>query len=274
MKSFIGIILTSLFFISCKEKPDVKVLPKESSIEKVVPKEINEIIEKISKDSNNSNNQFQLVNTLDSLGYQKQSLQQLDKLITKDSLNNDYWLKRGQLCKVLEDTASAIKAFHYAARIYPSPIALMELANLYAETKKANTISVCNQLMKMNPDGSFDAQANFFIGVYYSKIKDENMALSYFNKAIQKDFHFDDAYIEKGYLLYNNKKFVEALKTFKQLTTVNQTSVDGYYWLGKCYEALNNKSDAIKNYQSALLLNTDLNEATEAIERLQNRKLN
>ena len=212
--------------------------------------------------------QLKTVNILDSLGFKKDALIKLDQLISKDSLNNEYWLKRGQLCKYLEDTVAAIKAFRFAARVYPTPISLMELANLYAETKNIKTISIANQLMKIYPDGKFNAEANFFIAVYYSKMNDAANAIKYFNKSIQENMYFYDAYTEKGYLYYQQHKYQDALAVFSQLVKINQTSVDGYYWQAKCNETLNNKSEAINLYEKALLLDPNLKEAEAAIKRL------
>ena len=271
MKRLFFIVTITIFCFSCKEEQKKDTAQTFNEAVVILPESVQQLLNETLKDSNNITKQVELVQQLDSLGFQKLALEHLDKLISKDSLNNEYWLKRGQFCKVLEDTPSAIKAFHYAARIYPNPISLMELANLYAETKNQKTISVCNQLMKMHPDGSYDAQANFFIAVYYSKLNDITNAIKYFNISIEKDFHFDDAYIEKGYLLYNNKKFDAALKVFQQLVAVNQTSADGYYWVGKTLETLNKKDEALKNYQKALVFNDQLKEASNAINRI-NRK--
>ncbi len=272
MKHFLAFFIFIVCLSSCKNQEEKKDIPIIANNVKVFPAIITELTEKANNDSSNVSLKINLVEALDSLGFKKEALYQIDKLIATDSLNNTFWLKRGQLCKVLEDTPSAIKSFHYAAKIYPTPLALMELANLYAETKNAKAITICKQLMSMNPDGNYDAQANFFIGIYFSKINDIPNAIKYFDLTIEKDFHFDDAYIEKGYLLYNYKKFDAALKVFKQLLAVNQTSADGYYWQAKTYEALNKFSEAVSSYNKALVFNADLSEAKEAIARLSSIK--
>jgi tetratricopeptide (TPR) repeat protein len=272
MRKIFILISVIVFCFSCKDETKKA---KETILTKpkiVLPEALQELVNDAKKDSNNVSKQVELIRQLDSSGFHSNALHHLDILISKDSLNNDYWLKRGQICKVLEDTPSAIKAFHYAARIYPTPLALMELANLYAETKNVKTVSICKQLMSMNPDGSYDAQANFFMGVFFSKMNDIPNAIKYFDLSIEKDFHFDDAYIEKGYLLYNNKKYDAALTVFKQLVAVNQTSADGYYWIAKNFEALGKIDEAIKNYNKALVFNTELNEAKQAITRLSSKK--
>ena len=261
---FVFIIIT---FFSCKnEKKDNTTSTETQQVS--IPETITKLIEVAKKDSTNTDLQLQIVTSLDSIGLHKEALLKVDRLITHDSLNNTLWLKRGQICKQLEDTAAAIKAFKYAARVYPTPPALMELANLYAETKNPLTISVCNQLVKMNPGGNYNAQANFFAGIYFSKIGDNKNAIAAFDQSIGENIHFTEAYIEKGYIFYNAKKYPEALRVFEQLTKVNQTSADGFYWQAKCNEAMNNAAQAVSLYNKALEFDPNIKEASAAIERL------
>lgn len=266
MKKSVGFVALIALLISCgdKEKPIVH----NADIGSKLPASVTKLITDAKKDSTNTTLQLQLVNAYDSLAMYKNAIVTLDKLITVDSLNYDFWLRRGQLCKLANDTPAATKSFRYAAKIYPSPIALMELANVYAETKNPLTLSVVQQLMKNNPGGDYNAKAYFFAGVYYSKIGDTRNAIDFFNKSMAQDIGFADAYIEKGYLLYHNKNFTEALKVFEGLITVNITSADGYYWCAKCKEALNDKQKAIELYEKALVLDKNIKEAADALERL------
>lgn len=268
MKNNFFFLLILFIFFSCKNERKADKIASPKNIEILVPDFINQLIIAAKIDSNNINLQLQIVKSLDSLGFYKQALQTIDKLINTDSLNNIFWLKRGQICKELEDTVAAIKAFKYAAKIYPTPMALMELANLYAETKNPLALSISNQLMLMNPSNNYNAQAYFFIGVYYAKIKDNKNALMAYDKSIENDFHFDETYIEKGILFFNEKKYNEALEVFQQLTKISQTNSEGYYWQAKCFEIQNNNTKAIESYEKALLLNSKLNEATTALKRL------
>ena len=259
-------IIITLFFCCKNEKIEDEIIAENKVNE--IPESIKKLMNAAIKDSNNVTLKLQIISSLDSLGLHNEALNNLDKLITTDSLNNIFWLKRGQICKQTGDTIAAIKAFKYSARVYPTPQAMMELANLYAETRNSLTISICQQLMKMNPSKEYDAKAYFFIGVYYSKIGDKTNAINFFDKSIGEDFHFSEAYIEKGYLLYNDKKYQEALAVFVQLSNINQAFADGYYWQAKCNEALNKKQEAIELYNKTLILDAKLKEAREGIERL------
>jgi tetratricopeptide (TPR) repeat protein len=50
---------------------------------------------------------------------------------------------------------------------------------------------------------------------------------------------------------------------------VSETYADGYFWIGRCYEATGNKEQAIAYYRQALALDKDFIEAAEGIKRLQ-----
>lgn len=267
MDRFLFYFIFVIVFFSCQQT-EKKISTNSNNLKIEIPSELKKLIENSTKDSNNIDLKLKIIYSFDSLGLHKEALIYIDKLITTDSLNNAFWLKRGQTCKQFEDTAAAIKAFRYAVRIYPTPIALMELANMYAETKNPLTLAICNQLIKMNPDGTYNGYANFLIGIYYSKIGDKKNAITAFDNSITEDIYFSDAYIEKGYILFNDKKYNEALKVFEQLTSINQTSANGYYWQAKCNQIINKKEEAIRLYEKALILDPSIIEAKQALDKL------
>ena len=49
---------------------------------------------------------------------------------------------------------------------------------------------------------------------------------------------------------------------------VSNTYADGYFWIGRCYEATGHKEEATLFYQRALALDKDFTEARERIQRL------
>jgi tetratricopeptide (TPR) repeat protein len=55
------------------------------------------------------------------------------------------------------------------------------------------------------------------------------------------------------------------MKTFNMAITVSNTDPDTYYWLGRCYEALHKKAEAINNYRKAISLDPDFIEAKQRI---------
>lgn len=260
------LLLITISFISCKEKDKVDRESSKSTVS--IPANLQSLMEEANATNNNIELRLQLAEKLDSAKLYGFAVAQMDSLLVGDSLNSAYWLKRGQYLRRGEDTAKAIKSFEYAAKIYAGDVQLIELANLYAETKNPKTLTICNILVKNFPNGKYNDQACFFEGLYYSKLNEPEKAIALYDKCLQSNFHFLDAYIEKGYLLFNQKKYNEALPVFTKLNEVSVTNADGYYWQAKCYEALNKKTEAIKFYEQALTLDATIVEAKEALERL------
>lgn len=224
---------------------------------------------KVADTATDVNKLLAIVDVLDSANKVSQAIDVMNKVLASDSLNSNYWLRKGQLLKQTTDTPQAIKMFEFATKIYADAPQLMEWANLLAETKNPKTLQVTRVLRNNNPSKKYDAQANFFDGVYYAKTNNIDLALKNFNEAISRDYLLMDAYLEKGYLFYAQKKYAEALEVFKQATTANLRYADGYYWQAKCMEALGKTTEAIELYKQSLVLDKSIVEATEALTRLQ-----
>ncbi len=141
------------------------------------------------------------------------------------------------------------------------------LAFKFAQNKNSKALRLCDSLLR-NDTLSKKAEPYYFKGVYYSNINDKTSALSYFNKAIETDYTFPDAYMDKGRILFNEKKYNDAVKDLQLALKVSPTFADAYYWLGKCQESLGQKEDAKLNYQRAYGLDKSLTEAKDAAEKI------
>jgi len=164
----------------------------------------------------------------------------------------------------------AIQLLERAYQLTPFDVELnYVLALKYAETKNPRLISLCDSLIRADSQ-DVHAEPYYYKGIYYSNINDKQKALSLFNDAVQKDYYFLDGYIEKAAVLYDLKRFPEAVKTLNLALTISPKFADAWYWLGKCQEALGEKDGARLNYQKALGLDPSLKEAGEGIKRLGN----
>jgi tetratricopeptide (TPR) repeat protein len=162
--------------------------------------------------------------------------------------------------KDTEALATLEKAYSYA----PSDAELVHtLAFAYAQAKNAKAVSLCDSLIKVDREEKH-AEPYYFKGVYFTNVGNKKEGLKFFDAAIQHDYNFLDAYMEKGNLLYDAKDFTAALKTFQLATTVAPTFAEAYYWLGKTKQALGNVADAKLDYQRAYGLDKTLVEARAA----------
>jgi len=267
MKQFISVAVVMIFFLQAcnndtNNSEDKKRLTKNTAV-------LQQLEQQISKNPDSSGLRLKLVDALDSLSNYKEADAQMDSLIRKDSLNYGLWFRKAKLLETSKDTFHAILSYTKAIKIYPSPDGQLQLANLLAESKNENALVLCQRVQELRLGRDYSAHCNFIAGVYFARIGNKQKAGQLFDACINDNFAYMEAYLEKGFILYDDKQFADALKIFQMAAKINNTYADAYYWEAKCFEALNKKEEAIKNYQASLLLDKDLKEAKDALKRLQ-----
>jgi tetratricopeptide (TPR) repeat protein len=197
----------------------------------------------------------------------KEALAVYDTQLKKDSLDFENWYEKGLLLEKLADTAGAIGALGKAYAIQPINTYALELAHLYAETRNPAALTICDNILRK--DSAHELLDPFFIkGIFFSNTTAYKKAIVMFDSCIRRDWKFTDAYLEKGIALYQQKLYDTAMSTFQMTIRVSNTYPDGYYWIGRCYEATGQKDQAIVYYRQALGLDKDFSEAAERIKRL------
>jgi tetratricopeptide (TPR) repeat protein len=196
-----------------------------------------------------------------------EAIAEYDKMISTDSLNFEAWYDKGSLYLRMKDTANAINALEKSFAIMPINYSGMALANIYVAKKNPRVLEICDIILARDST-HIQTEPVYMKGVYYADMKQYDKAISEFDEVIRRDWKMTDAYIEKGIILYERKQYEEALKVFNLTITVSNTDADGYYWLGKTYEATGKIQDAIVNYQRAVALDRTFTEARAALRRL------
>ncbi|WP_018611542.1 tetratricopeptide repeat protein [Segetibacter koreensis] len=264
MKRCVVFIIISLVIFSCGQNDKNETVKDADHLQL-----LDQLKAGVKQYPDSAGARMRLINTYDSLKMYKDAISQTDSLIKRDSLNNGLWFTKAQLQEDNKDTASAIDSYTKAINIYPSTEAQLHLANLFAETKNPKALIVCENVRKLGMGRETDADCNFIAGIYYARTGADKQALQLFDKAINDNYTLMEAYMEKGFIYYDNKNYPEALKVFETATTVNNTYADAYYWRAKCREALGNKAEAILDYKRSLGLDNQLKEAAEAVKRLE-----
>ena len=183
--------------------------------------------------------------------------EQVDVLILKSDLLE----KKG-------NSAEAIALLEKAYSLTPYDVELnYNLAYKYAENKNPKVIALCDSLAKMDSLG-IHAEPYYYKGIYYANTNDKAKAIAQFDEAIRHDYYFKNAYIEKGRVLYDQKKYEAAYAVFNLVMTISPSFADPYYWMAKCQEATGNKQEAKLNYQRAYGLDKTFTEAKEAADRI------
>lgn len=258
---FIPVIL--LFLFACKQNEK-----KANQQEVSVPAFAKQLYHEVAKYPDSTALRIQLVNALDSAGALELALAQMDSLIVRDSLNFGIWFHKAQLSEKAGDTILALRSYDKAARIYPSPDALLSMANLYAEKKDAKAIILCDQVEQLRLGREYLAHCSFIKGVFYARTGELVKALTSFDRCIANDYQYMEAYMEKGFVFYDTQQADKAIAVFNQVIEIRPTYADAFYWMGKTYEQKGDKENAIKEYQRSLAIDPSIKEAKDALQRL------
>ncbi|MEO7924385.1 MAG: tetratricopeptide repeat protein [Chitinophagaceae bacterium] len=191
-----------------------------------------------------------------------------DELLQQNPEQVDVLKMKADLLGKKGMNTEAIATLEKAYWLTPFDIDLnYELAYKYAEAKNAKVIGLCDSLILIDTM-NLHAEPYYYKGIYYSNRGDKTKALRLFDEAVQHDYYFLSAYIEKGRVLYDQEKYAEALKTFELASTISATFPDAYFWTGKCQEAMGNMEEAKLSYQRAYGLDKTFTEAKEAADKL------
>ena len=112
------------------------------------------------------------------------------------------------------------------------------------------------------------ARAYYVKATYFVNVNNPSKALKNYDASIAHDYNFLDSYLDKGKLLYNQKKYNDAQNVFTLALKVSPATADFYFWLAKTQEAMENKKEAKLNYQRAYGLDHTLKEAKQSAERI------
>lgn len=191
-----------------------------------------------------------------------------NQVLAKNPQQVDILKLKADLLDKTGNVAEATATLENAYKITPFDVELNYILALrYAEAKNPKVLALCDSLQKADSAGTH-AEPYYYKGIYYSNIKDNTKALALFDEAVKHDYNFLDGYIEKGSILFDMKKYNDALAVFNLALTISPQFADAYYWIAKCQEATGKKEEAKANYQRAYSLDNALKEAKEAADRL------
>jgi tetratricopeptide (TPR) repeat protein len=197
-----------------------------------------------------------------------EALKLCDELLRENPEQVDVLKMKADLLEKKGDKKEMIVTLQKAYNLTPFDVELnYMLALKLAENGNVRVLSLCDSLIHADSLG-VHAEPYYYKGIYYSTIKDRAKALAFFDNAVKTDYNFLDGYIEKAGVLYDMKRYREALKTLDLCLTISPKFADAYYWTGKCQEALGQTDEARLNYQRAYGLDNGLTEAKEAAGKL------
>lgn len=201
------------------------------------------------------------------LNQKKEAIAEYDKILAIDSLNFMAWYEKGLLLTKLKDTNAAIEALERSFSIQPLAYSGLALADIYGARHDPRVLEICDAILIRDSTGEM-IDAIMLKGIYHSDKEEYATALKYFEECIKRDWKFTQAHIEKGIVFFRQQKYNEALEVFNKAVEVSNTNPDGYFWLGRTYEAMKDLKLAKENYERSLSLDPTIDEARDALKRI------
>lgn len=208
-----------------------------------------------------------LARSYDALNKTDEALRVCTQILQAIPDQADVLVLQSELLGKKGDTLASIASLEKACLLVPNFNLAFRLAEKYAESKNPKTISLCDSLIKRDSLAQY-AEPYYFKGIYYANTNNKIKALQLFDETIKHGYNFLNAYIEKGRILLDQKKTVEAYRVFNLANTIKPAFPDAYYWMGVCQEQLKQTDEALLNYEKAYQLDKTFTEAKEAAERL------
>ncbi|MBU3714729.1 MAG: tetratricopeptide repeat protein [Ferruginibacter sp.] len=262
MKTYTVLVLA--ICISCNSNPNEKKIPEGALSDSAITKE-NQIIAKIKQFPDSIVVKEELIEFYREAGQYDKALRETQKYLDKDN-NARWWKIKATLCYEKGKVPQSIEAFEKAIALYPAINDIINLGIIYAETSNAKALKTADFVESY--DKSFVKDAWYIRGLYQTYNNNKIEAVKMFDKVIGVNHTYMDAYREKAIALYDLKKYKEAAETLIHATKLKNNFEEGYYYLGKCYEALKQPVLAKDAYHKALFYASDYREAQEALDKL------
>lgn len=142
------------------------------------------------------------------------------------------------------------------------------LAYEYADAKSPKALALTDTLVKYDKTETV-ARAWYIKATYYRNTGHAKEALRYYDSSTVADYNFLDTWLDKGQLLFGQKKYEQALRSFATGQKLAPGAAEFYFWVAKTQEATGNKADAKMNYERAYALDKNMTEARQAAEKIQ-----
>ena len=150
----------------------------------------------------------------------------------------------------LETIAAKLSKTHQKLQ-QPTDDQLRELAVLYNQGHKNEPLRKAIDLLRKYPQSAF---LHNLCGVIYADDEKYEVAIESYNKSLQLNPYYPEAYNNKGNALRNTGKLEAAVENYNQAIKFQSDYTEAYYNLGTVLEDEERFEAALKSYNTALKL--------------------
>jgi tetratricopeptide (TPR) repeat protein len=205
--------------------------------------------------------EFQLI-----LQQHQKSLRTVDRILQMSPQNAEGYFMMGLNFKEMGDTARAVNSFQQSVELDPEIIdAWVFLGQLQAGLGNELAIRYFNSALSIEPDNIevLHAKAD-----YYSDQAELEKAVEVYRQMVKLDPQYEQSYFNMGLLFLDQDSIQKAYEQFNLLVGVSPLHIRGYYYRGLSSEFLGNFEGARQDYEQALRLSPDYQNALDGLERV------
>jgi tetratricopeptide (TPR) repeat protein len=140
--------------------------------------------------------------------------------------------------------------------------------DLEKEKKWEKVGSIYKSILKINKD---NFNANYRLGILSITLQDLDSAFSYLQKAMSLEKNNPAVMHQMGVLLFSSGKYREALQYLNRALSGNKKQAPTYFYIGLCYEELNQLQSAKEYYTQAHVIDPNDEDIASSIERLNDK---
>ncbi len=191
----------------------------------------------------------------------------IDDALKIDIHNPKAYFMKGMTFKELHDTAKTISSFQTAIEQNPKYYeAILQLGILFSTKKDNIALQYFNTAINLHPNS---VEAYYDRGYFMQDMGEIDKAIADYNIILQIDPKYKYAHYNLGYISHEFAKNNEqAVKHFSDAIASDAKYAEAYYMRGLSYEGLGNKKAASADYKKALELDPDYDLATQGLQRV------
>ena len=194
------------------------------------------------------------------------AIAETNNVLAVDNTNAKCLLLQGLVYKEKGDTAKALATFRQAANAEPNNYGVyMQLGLLTNYRNKKLAEKYLQNAIRID---SSKFEANYALAMYYQNNNDLKKAIAQYKKMIVSNPQEAQALYNIGCIYFHMDSLEKAFINFNLAVLNAPANADAYYMRGLCWEHRRNKTEAAKDFQNALNLRSNFDDATEGLKRV------
>ncbi|MEM0999129.1 MAG: tetratricopeptide repeat protein [Bacteroidota bacterium] len=202
--------------------------------------------------------------------------------ISLDSMQPTYYFAKGYLAQTQERFDEAIEIYRVALQRDPTFVkVLLALHDIYLNVKKdADQAFAFNERVILvdstQPVARFN-QGNFFMARANILTEEEELvefqvlikiAISEYNRCLEVDPNYVEAYYNRGYCFFLLNQFGPALNDFSTVIELDAFNDRAFFMKASIQEVQGDMVSALENYRQAVRINPQFRDAEKAVKEL------